>query len=393
MSRRICLCPGRTSAAGAALTRWQACAHARPSTTGAPQNDPEAPPGLLQTNTRQPSVLCGNVSMAVIAAAAADVLVALKRWHASRQAALGIAILTESRTNERMILYVWFLTGRFHSGSAGTVVLNHSCNELLRAPMQHEHGRGFWLSIEAAQHGAISRSRVCRPVQGLQCNAIVLACRSQLNLTSSSISIQCHLAHHLCTSVPVGLVQCSQHLSMGLAEQGLVGRRLAPRAILLQLMLRILVVGLQPPTGKQDEGAQLPHVVKHVLSDPMIVDPKLAVLQTREAVSRWLCATKRCARHLIPRCRGVIELSLIGRVAHQIMYNPPHVHAPLGQLLWKRCNGLVGGIRLLDCSEGASQRLKDNINASKDVVGLRSIACCCQRSFALAALVLGSCMP
>jgi hypothetical protein len=49
----------------------------------------------------------------------------------------------------------------------------------------------------------------------------------------------------------------------------------------IQLMLRMLVVGLQPPSGLLDEGAQLPHVVKHVLSDPMIVDPKLAALQTR----------------------------------------------------------------------------------------------------------------
>jgi hypothetical protein len=52
--------------------------------------------------------------MAVIAAAAADVLLALKRCHAIRQTALGIAILTEIRTNERMILFkshVWFLTG------------------------------------------------------------------------------------------------------------------------------------------------------------------------------------------------------------------------------------------------------------------------------------------
>jgi hypothetical protein len=55
-------------------------------------------------------------------------------------------------------------------------------------------------------------------------------------------------------------------------------------------MLRIFVVGLQPPTGIQYEGAQLPHVVKHVLSDPMIVDPKPAVLQTREAVSRGTMA-------------------------------------------------------------------------------------------------------
>jgi hypothetical protein len=87
--------PGRASAAGAALTRWQACAHARPSTTGAPQNDPEAPPGLLQTNTSQRSSLCGDISMAVIAAvaaaAAADVLLALKRCHATRQTALGLA--------------------------------------------------------------------------------------------------------------------------------------------------------------------------------------------------------------------------------------------------------------------------------------------------------------
>jgi hypothetical protein len=173
---------------------------------------------------------------------------------------------------------------------------------------------------------------------------------------------------------------------MRLAEQGLVGRRLAPRAMLLQLVLRILVVGLQPPAGIQYEGAQLPHVVKHVLSDPMIVEPKPAILQTREAVSRWLCATKRCARHLIPRCRGIIELSLIGRVAHQIVYNGPHIQAPFAQLLWKRCNGLVGGICLRDCSKGASQRLKDNINASKDVVGLRSIAYRCQLRFASAAL-------
>jgi hypothetical protein len=86
--------PGRKSAAGAAPTRWQACARARPSTTGGPQNRPEAPPGLLQTNTRQPSSLCGDISMAVIAAAAAaaaaDVLLALKRCRATRQTALGL---------------------------------------------------------------------------------------------------------------------------------------------------------------------------------------------------------------------------------------------------------------------------------------------------------------
>jgi Pyruvate/2-oxoacid:ferredoxin oxidoreductase delta subunit len=74
------------------------------------------------------------------------------------------------------------------------------------------------------------------------------------------------------------------------------------------------------------------------------------------------------------------------------VYNGPHIQAPSAQLLWKRCNGLDCGICLLYCSEGASQRLKDNINASKGVVGLQSIAYCCQLSFASDALVLGSCM-
>jgi hypothetical protein len=113
----------------------------------------------------------------------------------------------------------------------------------------------------------------------------------------------------------IGLVQCSQHVSTGLAADGLMGRRLPPRANVLNLTLGV-AVGLRPRMAYR-MGGRIPASRQECsfVANPMIVHPELLVPQTCEAVSCWLRATKRRGRCLIPSFGDAVDLSLIGCVA------------------------------------------------------------------------------